>query len=150
MSTLKVNNVQSITKYPPLIFGPGANVEIGKLASSWVAFTDDGTILNSNGVISITAHGSAIYTISFTPGLRINNPAVAGSSNASTNIVHPVIFANNDINRNQQYAFSSEVRIAMRNNQNGTTTSAQENSTYHTITVIGDNAYASAGNLIIQ
>ena len=150
MSTLKVNNIQSITKYPPLIFGPGANVEIGKLASSWVAFTDDGTILNSNGVISITAHGSAIYTISFTPGLRINNPAVAGSSNASTNIVHPVIFANNDINRNQQYAFSSEVRIAMRFNNDGTTTAAQENSTAHSIIVIGDNAYASAGNLIIQ
>lgn len=150
MSTLKVNNIQSITKYPPLIFGPGGNVEIGKLASCWVAFTDDGTILNSNGIISITAHGSAIYTISFTPGLRINNPAVAGSSNASGNLVHPVIFAGNDVNRNQQYAFSSEVRIAMRFNNDGTTTSAQENSTYHTITVIGDNAYASAGNLIIQ
>ena len=74
MSTLKVNNVQSITKYPPLILGPGGNVEIGKLASSWVAFTDDGTILNSNGVISITAHGSAIYTISFLSLIHISEP----------------------------------------------------------------------------
>ena len=145
MSTLKVNNIQSSTPYPPYILDSSGK-EIGKLATAWVSFHSDGTILNSFNVISITASSTNQYVLSFTPGLRINNPAVAGSSNASGNIVHPVIYALNEVNRNQQYVFSSHLRVRFVHGVG--TVEAQENSTYHTITVIGDNAYGSAGSLM--
>ena len=50
MSTLKVNNVQSITPYPPYILDSSGK-EVGKLATAWVSFHSDGTIHNSFNVI---------------------------------------------------------------------------------------------------
>ena len=147
MSTLKVNNIQSTTLYPPFILNPSGE-EIGKLATAWVVFKSDGSIYNSSNIISITTLGSAIYLISFATGLRINNPAVSGSTNASTNIVHCNILDSgiND-NRNQQLVFSEGVAVHYRN-CNDSTAVAQENSTYYTISVVGDNAYGGFGNSV--
>ncbi len=147
MSTLKVNNIQSTTQYPPFILGSGGE-EIGKLATAWVVFKNDGSIYNSSNVISITSLGSARFVLSFTPGLRINNPAVAGSTNGSTNSVDMNIFDSNiNDNRNHQHAFSSEVRVTF-NQANESTASSQAGSTYYAVSVVGDNAYGGFGNLI--
>ena len=147
MSTLKVNNIQSTTQYPPFILNPSGE-EIGKLASAWVVFKDDGSIYNSSNVISISNVATSRYIISFTPGLRINNPAVAGSTNASSNIVDCNIFDSgiND-NRNQQHAFSSFIRVTF-NTSNAATPANQSGSTYYTVSVVGDNAYGGFGNLV--
>tara|TARA_R100000908_G_scaffold59610_1_gene36226 strand:- start:207 stop:653 length:447 start_codon:yes stop_codon:yes gene_type:complete len=147
MSTLKVNNIQSTTQYPPFILNPSGE-EIGKLATAWVVFKSDGSIYNSSNIISITSLGSARYVLSFTPGLRINNPAVAGSSNASTNIVHMNILDSNINNdRSQMHVSSSEVRVTF-NTSNASTVTAQSGSTYYTVSVVGDNAYGGFGNLV--
>lgn len=147
MSTLKVNNIQSTTLYPPFILNPSGE-EIGKLATAWVVFKSDGSIYNSSNVISITSLGSAIYLINFATGLRINNPAIAGSTNASTNIVHCNIWDTNvSDRRNQMLVFSEGVAVHYRN-CNDSTPDPQESSTYYTISVVGDNAYGGFGNLI--
>lgn len=148
MSTLKVNNVQSITKYPPFILNSSGE-EVGKFASAWVAFKSDGSILNSSNVISITSLGSATYALSFTPGLRINNPAISGSTKASTNIVHCNIVDSNISNRrNQQSVFGSSVRVVFNDAQGSNTVAAQTGATYYTVSVVGDNAYALPGNIL--
>lgn len=148
MSTLKVNNVQSITKYAPYILDSSGE-EVGKFASAWVAFQDDGSILNSSNVISITFLGAGRYKLSLTPNLRINNPAVSGSTMASTNIVHCNIFDSNiSDRRNQMSVFGSSIRVAFKD-CTGATVTAQEGSTYHTVSVVGDNEYASGGNMVL-
>mgnify|MGYP001381853567 FL=1 len=147
MSTLKVNNIQSTTQYPPYILNPSGE-EIGKLATAWVVFKSDGSIYNSSNVISITSLGSAVFTISFATGLRINNPAVAGSTNANAASVDMNIWDTGlSDNRNQQLVFSEGVAVRF-NNVSGTTVAAQSASTYYTVSVIGDNAYGGFGNLV--
>lgn len=145
MSTLKVNNVKSITKYPPFILNSSGE-EIGKLASAWVVFEGNGDIFNSSNIISITDTGNARYVLSFTPGLRINNPAVSGVTNASTNIVHCNIQNDGTTARDRQSIFSSMVRVFF-NECNASTASGQTAGTYYAVSVIGDNAYGSPGNL---
>lgn len=148
MSTLKVNNVQSITKYAPYILNSSGE-EVGKFASAWVAFQDDGSILNSSNVISITFLANGRYKLSLTPNLRINNPAVSGSTMASTNIVHCNIFDSNiSDRRNQMSVFGSSIRVAFKN-ATGAGIEAQEGATYHTVSVVGDNEYASGGNMVL-
>ena len=147
MSTLKVNNVQSITKYAPYILNSSGE-EVGKFASAWVAFKDDGSILNSSNVISITSLALGRYKLSLTPNLRINNPAVSGSTMAQTNIVHCNIFDSNiSDRRNQMSVFGSSIRVAFKN-AIGAGIEAHEGVTYYTVSVVGDNEYASVGNII--
>ena len=68
---------------------------------------------------------------------------------ASTNIVHCNIFDSNiSDKRNQMSVFGSSIRVAFKD-CTGTTVSAQEGSTYHTVSVVGDNEYASGGNMVL-
>ena len=147
MSTLKVNRVQSITKYPPFILNSSGE-EIGKFASAWVVFKGDGSIYNSSNIISITNSGSAKFQISCTPNLRINNPAISGSTSDGSDVVSCHIFDSGiSDRRNQQSVFGSSIRVVF-NAANASTVSAHTGGTYYSVSVVGDNEYASAGNII--
>ena len=78
MSTLKAENIQSITAGPP-IFKTSAGTEAGQLARAWVNFDGTGsiTINDDFNVNSITDQGAGEYDIVFTTAMSNANYAVA-------------------------------------------------------------------------
>ena len=87
MSTLKTENIQSITTGPP-IFKTNAGTEIGQLARAWVNFDGTGTIAISDdfNVSSITDVGTANYQVNFTNAMpNANYVAVVSSYMAASN-----------------------------------------------------------------
>tara|TARA_R100000027_G_C2222546_1_gene86550 strand:+ start:38 stop:418 length:381 start_codon:yes stop_codon:yes gene_type:complete len=81
MSTLKAENIQSITTGPP-IFKTSAGTEAGQLSKAWVNFDGTGTIAISDdfNVASITDGGTAHYTVNFTNSMSNANYVVVVSS----------------------------------------------------------------------
>lgn len=79
MSTLKAENIQSITTGPP-IFKTSAGTEIGQLSRAWVNFTGTGTVASNDSfnVSSFTDHGTGDYEIHFENAMPSANYVITG------------------------------------------------------------------------
>ena len=86
MSTLKAENIQSITTGPP-IFKTSAGTEAGQLAKAWVNFNGTGTVAirDDFNVSSITDHGTGEYTLHFTTEFANTNYAECFGMSGDTN-----------------------------------------------------------------
>ena len=81
MSTLKAENIQSITTGPP-IFKTSNGTETGQLTKAWVNFDGENTVAISDdfNVSSITDSGTGNYQINFTNDMGNSNYAAVVSS----------------------------------------------------------------------
>ena len=84
MSTLKAENIQSITTGSP-IFKTSAGTEIGQLVKAWVHFDGTGTldVKDDFNVSSVTDNGTGNYTVNFTNDMGNGNYAAFVSSDIS-------------------------------------------------------------------
>jgi hypothetical protein len=92
MSTLKAENIQSITTGSP-IFKTSSGTEAGQLAKAWVNFTGDGTVsINDDfNVSSITDNGQS-YVLNFSTAFANANYAATGMV-ANTNDAYSTDYA---------------------------------------------------------
>ena len=81
MSTLKAENIQSITTGPP-IFKTSNGTETGQLTKAWVNFDGENTVAISDdfNVSSITDSGTGNYQVNFTNDMGNSNYAAVVSS----------------------------------------------------------------------
>ena len=94
MSTLKAENIQSITTGPP-IFKTSNGTEIGQLAKAWVNFDGTGTVAirDDFNISSIIDNGTGDYTVNFENDMANTNYAVAGSGKRSGTGSADIFFA---------------------------------------------------------
>ena len=81
MSTLKAENIQSITTGPP-IFKTSNGTETGQLTKAWVNFNGENTVAISDdlNVSSITDSVTGYYQINFTNSMGNSNYAAVVST----------------------------------------------------------------------
>ena len=89
MSTLSVGTIKSVSSAAP-VFQNSSGSSMGQLTQGWVNFAGGNVnsfgIRNSNGVSSVTDHGSAEFTITFSTAFANTNYAVVACSSGDPSI----------------------------------------------------------------